>query len=139
MGNANESIGGKLQKAGNIHIFVPEGYTCKTGTNLGEPDDNQIWLQTVPPTITDYVWVIVQENEEALDLNISMSKSINQARDLEPFMIDDTSWGGITYDYGELVCNVLKGKNGKAMFQVTVIGHTVDSDLAQKVLGSIVL
>lgn len=139
MGNANESIGGKLQKAGNIRIFVPEGYTCKTGTNLGEPDDNQIWLQTVPPTFTDYFWVIVQENEEALEQNISMSKSINQARDLEPFSIDDTTWSGITYDYGELVCNVLKGKNDRAMFQVTVIGHTVDSDLAQKVLGSIVL
>ena len=124
-------------KAGNLLVAVPEGYTVRTGTNMGDADDNQVWLQTTPPTFRDYYWIILKEAEKEVDNSIQMTKQVNNGTDAESFTLGDTAWSGTTYSYGDMPCNVLKGVTEGAVYQVTIIGHEIQSPEAQTVLESI--
>lgn len=133
---------GAVREVGNLRLWVPEGYTYVAQTNMGEPDDNQIWLQTVPPGFADYYWIIVKENESEVDLSIAMTKEVNGGEEIEAFSVGSGEWSGVTYLYESgfepaLTCNVLKGHIAGRFYQVTIIGHEVVSKEVQQVLGSI--
>lgn len=130
---------GKIIEAGNLKVFLPDGYNMTTGSNTGDPDDNQVWFHVTPPTFFNYYWIIRNDNVTQIDSNISLSKKMNNGEDVAPFELNGTNWSGMTYMYGDVVCNTLKGDAKDTHYQVTVIGHEIASEEVQTVLSSICL
>lgn len=133
----SSSAGGKLTKAGNLYIYVPDGYNCSNSNNLGEPDNNQVWLQTVPLTFTDYYWIVAGKDKDTVSRSIKMTIEMNSGKEIEPFTLGGFSWSGVTYMYNDTICNVLMGVRDDLVYQATIIGHDIFSEEAEKVLISV--
>lgn len=133
----DNTIPGTLKQAGTINIFVPDDYHVVTGNNMGEPDDNQIWLHTTPPGFTDYFWIIANADSESVDNSLEMTKQFNDGTDVEEFTAGNMVCYGVTYDYNSITCNVLKGQLDDTYFQITIIGHELTSPEVLTVLASI--
>ncbi len=128
----------RIQKAGMLKVYVPEGFTCRSGNNMGEADDTQVWIQKEPVTFFDYYWIIRKDDADSIEHSISMTMTVNEGCErLQPFSTGETEWSGVTYLYRDVICNVLKGKRGNAYYQVTVIGHDVMAEDTREVLGAI--
>lgn len=133
-----EEVKGAVATAGQISVFVPEGYKLSMGSITGadDSDTTQCYIQPETPSMTDYFWIMVKDSEESAASSIAMTKDVNEAADIT--INADVNWTGCHYVWGDdLDCGVVCGTVNGVVYQVNFAGHAPTSAEMLAVLNSI--
>ena len=82
-------IEGEKETAGNITVFVPEGYSARSGNPDGSRNDDSVFIMSGEDFQSDYLWVEWQTMG-----NIQSSVESNSSEAIEPFSINGVIWRG---------------------------------------------
>lgn len=136
-----EEVKGASQSWGKISVFVPEGCKLNPGsiTGVDDTDENQCYIQkdVEIPSMYDYVWIVVSEDEAAVAANVETTKTMNAATDATV-----GEWKGCTYEYtlfdgSKTTCGMLYRTVDGVTYQLSFAGYPVDSPVFVKILDSI--
>lgn len=122
---AKEEITGTEQTAGNISIFVPDGWTLQAGNAGGIEDDNSLFLLKDPNDMSKgYLWVQIMDSE-VVKSNIEEQSTA----DISPFTAGGVEWWGKE--------NAIGAEKDGAQFMIFQYGLNFSDEVVVKVLESV--
>lgn len=139
-GAKDNGVAGTIDSAGNLSIFVPDGYTMVPGGPFGVPegDENSIGLLPTDSedTLSDYVQVYLQTETEA-KAGVELTKTLNDAKEVKK-TVGNSEWTGCEYTANDVTYLSLWAPYEDKGLQVNMGGHELDDSFTYAVLDSLV-